>query len=240
MIQCCICSKELKQITRNHLVRHKLSVAEYRDLYPNAPLQDPSIIKSGPNNPFYGKNHTESTRKILREKASTRIPNPEIGKIISEYWSQPDGNYRKLMSSDDYRSKMSETTKSWWNSASEEDKVKRIEKMRETNERNKRWLSSKDKDPFVLYRDEVRKLSNENFLKNFYSLENSHLRGKGFDLDHVVSIREGYDKEIPAEIIASVPNLRIIPSSENKRKSRKSHMTCENLLRIYKECFANA
>jgi hypothetical protein len=62
-----------------------LSVAEYRDLYPNAPLQDPSIIKSGPNNPFYGKNHTESTRKILREKASTRIPNPEIGKIISEY-----------------------------------------------------------------------------------------------------------------------------------------------------------
>jgi hypothetical protein len=144
------------------------------------------------------------------------------------------------MSSDDYRSKMSETTKSWWNSASEEDKVKRIEKMRETNERNKRWLSSKDKDPFVLYRDEVRKLSNENFLKNFYSLENSHLRGKGFDLDHVVSIREGYDKEIPAEIIASVPNLRISPSSENKRKSRKSHMTCENLLRIYKECFANA
>lgn len=230
MIQCQVCNKNLKQITRNHLVQHKISVAEYKILFPSSPLQDESIIMRGESNPFYGKKHSDETVKVLKEKALTRTPNPEVGKKISNLWKDPNGNYRKLMSSEEYRQKMKFVMTDWWSSATESEKEKRFEKMKQTNLSNKRWLPVEDKDPFVVYRDEVRRITEETYIENFKSIENASLRGKGYDLDHVVSIYDGYLNEIPVEIMASIHNIRIIPTTANRSKSRKSHKTCEQLL----------
>lgn len=231
MISCELCGKELKQITHNHLIRHQITVAEYRQKFPDSPLQDPTIIKSGEDNPFFGKKHNPVSREIMSEKAKLRPIDPNIGKQISEKWKDPNGIYRKMMPSESYRTKMSETTKSWWRSADSESKSSRFEKMRSTNQKNKRWLAPEDKKPFVAYRDAVRKLSNENFVKHFYEIENAKLRGKGYDLDHIVSIYEGYLRQVPVEVMSSLANLRMILASINKKKSRKSEMSCEQLLR---------
>lgn len=59
------------------------------------------------------------------------------------------------------------------------------------------------------------------------SLENSEkmrgLCGKhgAYQLDHIISIDEGYKNDIPPEIIGDISNLRIIPWRENLKKSNK-------------------
>lgn len=233
MIKCAICDKELKQITRNHLINHKITVKEYKEKFPDQPLQDESIIMKGERNPFYGKSHLPETIDAIRKKAKSRPVNPEIGKQISEKWKDPNGNYRKMMLSEEYRLKMKTVMKNWWSLAPDDMKRDRFRKMQETNIQNNRWISPEDKDPFILYRDEVRKLTNENYNKHFKEIENAHLRGKGYELDHIVSIYEGFINCIPEEIIACLSNIRVIPSIENKRKSRKSHMSCEQLINEY-------
>lgn len=40
----------------------------------------------------------------------------------------------------------------------------------------------------------------------------------GYQLDHIIGIRYGYDNAIPAEIIASVDNLQMLPWKENRMK----------------------
>jgi len=233
MISCEICGKQLKQITRNHLVRHEITVSEYRQKFPEAPLQDPSIIMSGRDNPFYGKKHSAASVEIMSEKARLRPINPSIGKQISEKWKDPNSSYRRMMSSEEYRQKMRDVTKSWWSSVDEKDKNDRFDKMRVTNTQNGRWLPPEDKDPFVAYRDQVRKATDATYMKHFYQIENARLRGKGYELDHIVSIREAFDHGLSVEVAACLSNIRIIPSSENKAKSRKSHMTCEMLLALF-------
>lgn len=233
MISCELCGKQLKQITHKHLARHQITVDEYRQKFPESALQDPSIIMTGENNPFFGKKHTPESLEIISNKAKLRPTDPNVGKQIAEKWKDPNSSYRKMMSDESYRSKMREVTKSWWNSADKTTKSSRFEKMRSTNLESKRWILPEDKRPFDVYRDAVRKLSNENFAKHFYSIEHAHLRGKGYELDHIVSIHEGYLRQVPVEVMASLVNLRMVLSSINKNKRRKSDMSCEQLLREY-------
>lgn len=115
MIKCMICDKELKQITRNHLLRHDISVAQYKIQFPNAPLQDESIILKADKNPFFGKKHTNEVKQRLSECFSGK-PNVKAGEKISALWDDPNGTYRKMMASDSYRQTMSNVTQAYWDS----------------------------------------------------------------------------------------------------------------------------
>lgn len=57
-------------------------------------------------------------------------------------------------------------------------------------------------------------------------LENSHLRGSSgqrgkYHLDHIISIRYGFDNGISPDIIGDIKNLRFIPWKQNLKKSSK-------------------
>jgi len=79
------------------------------------------------------------------------------------------------------------------------------------------------KDEFNLYRDTVRKLSNENFQKFYYDINPNNLpRGENYHLDHKFSILDGFLSKVPPEEIANPSNLQIITSSENRIKGSKS------------------
>lgn len=52
---------------------------------------------------------------------------------------------------------------------------------------------------------------------------NIHLREwRVYDIDHIISIWDGFRLGLPAETIASVSNLRIIPHEQNIAKSSRS------------------
>lgn len=44
----------------------------------------------------------------------------------------------------------------------------------------------------------------------------------GFQLDHMMSIKDGFENGIPPEFIGSIVNLQIIPWEENRKKGSKS------------------
>ena len=50
-----------------------------------------------------------------------------------------------------------------------------------------------------------------------------------YDLDHIISIHDGFKKGLPAKAIASLDNLRIIPHKENANKGSKSHYAAHPL-----------
>ena len=77
-------------------------------------------------------------------------------------------------------------------------------------------------DAFVLYRRQVRHLSNKNYIKYYHDINPLNLRrGKDFHLDHIVSIMCGFLQNISPEEIAAPSNLRIISALDNIKKGVK-------------------
>ena len=91
-----------------------------------------------------------------------------------------------------------------------------------------RWR--KDKDEFKRYASEVRKYTEK---QPIYLLENSDkprtlcgVEG-GYQLDHCVSIRRGYELGLHPKYVGSLVNLRFIPWAENRKKSTNSSIVLE-------------
>lgn len=110
-----VCDKELKQITRNHLVKHNITVAVYKERFPDAHLQDESIILRGDRNPFFGHHHTDELKE-WQSKHFTGKKNPSASAKISKLWKDPNGVYRKMIKSDAYCDTMSKATQAHWDS----------------------------------------------------------------------------------------------------------------------------
>lgn len=70
---------------------------------------------------------------------------------------------------------------------------------------------------FDIYKKKVSSITRKQPL---VCLENFHKRGRiRYHLDHIISIRYGFEHGIPPEVIADIKNLRFIPSKENIKKS---------------------
>ena len=65
------------------------------------------------------------------------------------------------------------------------------------------------------------------------NVENIHLRSKEFHLDHIFSIKAGYENNVDPKIIGSVANLRIIPKSENCSKKSNCDIALDELMEKY-------
>jgi hypothetical protein len=66
-----------------------------------------------------------------------------------------------------------------------------------------------------------------------HTLKNFELRSfKGYHLDHICSISEGYKNNISPEIIGNIKNLQFIPWEENYKKGSKVEKTIlENVIK---------
>jgi very-short-patch-repair endonuclease len=116
MIACRICNKEFVQITLRHVAKHDLTLALYRAQFPDAPLQDESMIMRGERNPFFGRKHTEELKRWQSEHFTGKKQDPSVGARIAAKWRDPNGVYRKLMASDSYRARVSAAVKAHWDS----------------------------------------------------------------------------------------------------------------------------
>lgn len=90
-------------------------------------------------------------------------------------------------------------------------------RMKEYRDMYSEWVEM----PFKIYARKARSLA-------YYQ----NGRG-GYDgeIDHIYSIKHGYDNKVPITVISHPSNLRIVPMIENKKKRFNSHITLEELYR---------
>jgi len=90
--------------------------------------------------------------------------------------------------------------------------------------------------PWQKYEREVDLLTSKNYEKHKSQINPGNLlrgRTKGtYQLDHVVSKFDGFMNNVSPEVIAHPKNLRMLESSENKKKHARSDMTIEELLLV--------
>jgi len=86
------------------------------------------------------------------------------------------------------------------------------------------WLKKDDLPEFKKYSGKVRRLSEKNYVMNVDKINpNNYPRTicgveGGYQLDHIKSLRQCFDENIPIEEAASVGNLQLLPWKENLRK----------------------
>lgn len=107
------------------------------------------------------------------------------------------------------------------------EKAKRVLKTRIKNGVN---LPVEMKKDYAIYHRAVWKLTNRLDIK---ILQFSDLRGRTtYHLDHIFSIKEGFENNILPTYIANINNLRFIPAIDNCIKSSKSHMSKQMLSEV--------
>lgn len=81
---------------------------------------------------------------------------------------------------------------------------------------------------YLLYEKKVRQLTEKTFRKEW--ITGKQLRGKGYVLDHRLSISDCYKNQVPVDIAAHHCNLEIITEEENRRKGKQSSITFSELI----------
>lgn len=87
------------------------------------------------------------------------------------------------------------------------------------------------KSEYELYRQAVWRFSNRTYKKYL----SDKPRDRQNHLDHILSIVEGFQNNVPPEIMGSICNLRIITGQSNRHKSYRSEITVSKLLEKYHE-----
>lgn len=92
-----------------------------------------------------------------------------------------------------------------------------------TGSKHPRW--NPEKKEFQTYAYKVRQKTEKTYRTNIDVLNPNRLPRtvcgikEGYQLDHKISIKEGFDKNIEPDILASIENLELIPWEENRGKS---------------------
>ena len=106
-----------------------------------------------------------------------------------------------------------------WNNIINEDHIKQ---MRATKAGFKNWEEYERLYPEKKkYKAEVRRITYQQPLE---TLEHFDKRGRcgvegSHQIDHIISITEGYEKQMPPEVIGDISNLQMLPWKENLSKS---------------------
>jgi hypothetical protein len=236
-VVCRECGEKMKQVQYRHLqYKHNMTLEEYRKKHPSAQLVCETAKSIGDKNPM---KNTE-----VRKKHQKSVSSIEYKQMMSERMTGVNkGNKRpdleKLNKDPNFRRKISEGVKrSYQNNPSLlENRTNSGKKYGFGNQKTKEKIakikghvSPQDKDPFLFYTELVRNKTNENYQKHFDKIENAKKRSRDFHLDHKYSIKEGFDNNIPVEVIAHYKNLRILDGRLNESKGSKSSIKLNELI----------
>lgn len=124
----------------------------------------------------------------------------------------------------------------WWKTVNEEDKEDTIKRRNATKlgisieEYENRY---KNINEFENYRWVVWILTERTYKEFKHIIDPENKRSPSYHLDHKFSVIRGFQTQVPPEIIASIHNLEILPSSANASKSGKCSINIENLKEMY-------
>lgn len=83
------------------------------------------------------------------------------------------------------------------------------------------------------YKLNVEQLTQHNFRKYHSLIDPKRLRGDNYHLDHIYTIIDGFNNNIPPEMVASPVNLQILTARNNMSKNGRSDMTKKMLYDLY-------
>lgn len=86
-----------------------------------------------------------------------------------------------------------------------------------------------EKSLFRMYKTHVWTMTNKNYRTYKDVVDPGGLRSREYHLDHMVSVREGFEKNVPPYIIADINNLIVIPAFDNLSKGKTSSQTLNEL-----------
>jgi len=98
-----------------------------------------------------------------------------------------------------------------------------------------RKYTKKELKSVELYRNNVKILTNYNYIK-YFNIINPNKLNRSFTeyhLDHIYSVQDGFDNNINIDIISSPINLRLLSANNNISKNRKSEFSKEELCTLY-------
>jgi len=240
-VQCMVCGCMMKQIQYRHLKysHNDMTMVEYKDKYPNAPLIADSVKNTGNKNPMANstvrETHkksvtTDEYRKKQRIGSTGRIASDEAKKKMSENNSMHSSENKKKVSDGvrksyekepSLREKSSITGKKYgFGNSKTQDKIAKA----------RNWTLLEDKPAFERYQEKVRRLSNENYQTYFNEIPNAKKRSRDFHLDHKLSIHDGFNKNIPVEIISHYTNFEMMCGRLNESKGGNSTISLRELI----------
>jgi hypothetical protein len=113
-----------------------------------------------------------------------------------------------------------------------EDYAGPVAKRRATQIANGRWVDPAKRTEWAQYKFRVKYLTAKAY-KKFKSIINPDDLPIGlceYQVDHIYSIRHGFENNVDPAIIANIANLRLLWHTENKSKHIRSDHTLEELL----------
>ena len=111
-----------------------------------------------------------------------------------------------------------------------------VNKIRDTIIENGRWVDPSQRTPWAQYKFKVKYLTSKLYKKHkdLINPNNLPIGRCQYQIDHIYSIRHGFENNVPPEVIASLPNLRMMWHTDNKSKHIRSDQTLEQLLESVK------
>lgn len=197
--------------------------------------------------------------KDYRRFSSVEVKNTAIGKIISKattgnHWRQKDPEKSSLANEKfstgfrsgkhkpwgernrDYETSLAAARKTWMEKYGVDNpsKVPVIkQKLSDLSKKRNENLHI-NKEESTLYYMKVREITKQSWVKNYLLINPTRItRSNEWHLDHIFSISEGLNNNIPPEIIGHWTNLRLIPKKENSSKGGNCHKTKEKLYEDY-------
>jgi hypothetical protein len=91
-----------------------------------------------------------------------------------------------------------------------------------------------EKSSLELYNEKVKEHTKNSWYYSYSRINPDGLeRGKEYHLDHIYSRKEGFDNNVPPEVIGHWTNLRLLPAKLNNGKSAGCDKTIEKLYEDY-------
>jgi len=114
-----------------------------------------------------------------------------------------------------------------WNDPDYRKKLSQVDKSYMQTESYRKSKSNPETPEFVKYRNRVHRLSQKTYEKyvdeinpNGYDRTLAGVDG-GYQLDHIIEVRFGFDNNIPPEVLAEKENLRMLPWKSNLARNKK-------------------
>lgn len=100
-------------------------------------------------------------------------------------------------------------------------------------ERNNISIPTCERSNWQIYKLAVRRFTNKQAISTLLGIENRG-QGKGkMNVDHMVSVFDGFKNNIPPFIIGSIHNLQMLDAVENSRKMHKSDISISDLIKKF-------
>jgi hypothetical protein len=209
-----------KEYTKTEEYRQKISIANKGKKRSSLSIENykkacsKREIKN--NRPFGTYKHTECTKVKIRQSNK-------------DNWRDGDRPFKWLIATlenPEWRRKLSKAGKG--RPKTLQSIIKQIETK--TGYTYEKWQELKTE--YRKYRQQVLVITRR---QNKTNIKNFNIKQKGWHLDHIYSISEGWKNNVDPNIIGHFVNLRYITAKENCTKNKKSGFTKEKLYELYEQ-----